>query len=224
MLDVVDDNCNAKVRTIDYKSEATDTYDVPFKLLLGEYKPFNQKLSELVSVDPEQNKAWAFNVVQAKVIIALNILSERYDGMKVMCRTPKSLFATEHIKRGECVLVPLTKKMKFTENENDNSIFISGVDGKKVVLQSMGCSNAVPVWFCNSTTEKKDANVKVSMVKVNVSVGVPGKGAKKSNDSSSSSVDVPVLVNTCALNEGDSLAYYVEEKVKSQVKRTFDLI
>ena len=92
------------------------------------------------------------------------------------------------------------------------------------MLQSMGCSNAVPVWFCKSTTEKKDVNMKVSIVKVNVSVGVPGKGAKKSNEPSSSSVDVPVLVNTCALNEGDSLAYYVEEKVKSQVKRTFDLI
>ena len=180
---------------------------------------------------PNHNEDWDEHDYKAKVAIALGVLTHRFGDAKVVCTTsPRAVFCETNLKANQCILVPTTTKVKVVTKAASDAFFTCEGDapaGKVLELQPMVTSDMpVPAWYVTACTEAKDANMKVTMVKVDLDADVHeklGKGKQKGRGSSAWSIDVPVLVNTRALVEGTELKYHRPAKARA-LKRPFDLI
>jgi len=233
-LESIDDDGNTVVRTINYKAELTKSIAVKCSDMLKHYSPLgSSKLPTVVEYPkqaPNHSVDWDEQEYKAKVVIALGVMTHRFGDAKVLCTTdPKAVFCQTSFKVNQCILVPTTSKVKVVTKGASDAFFSCEGDalaGKVLELMPMcNVDMPVPAWFVPACLEAKDANMKVTMVKVDLDVDVhenPGKGKQKSRGSSAWSIDVPVLVNTRALVEGTELRYY--RPAKQGVKRAFDLI
>ena len=176
------------------------------------------------------NSEWRDQVFKAAVIKAIDVLSEKIGVVDVVCKAKPSrgVFADAKFKASECVLVPVTAKIKIVNEEESDSIFScegDAPDGKVLELMSSATTDMpVPAWFCATTSDEKSATMKVSMVKVEVGASTAKKGKAQSvNATSYTVICIPVLVNIKGLQPGDELIYFRAPKAQG-TKRPFDLI
>ena len=186
---------------------------------------------------PIGNDQWLVHEHKAKVILAVGMICKSVGHVDVRCRIKpsKSVFALRKFKVGECVIVPTTDSIKAKPTKDVDAVFSCVGDapsGCALELGSAGGNKDVvhPAWYMTSTIEQTNANMKISMVKVDLSVG-PKRTVAKSSASvktatESSTVAVPIFVNAKVLNEGDELIYHKPENMFKQagIKRPFDLI
>ena len=199
---------------------------ITFEKLCREYTScIEKKLPFIVTPTIDIVKDWANHVALSKAAAALDLAVKLYPHTtNIVClQGPKSLVVDAAIKKGELTLVPATNRMKVVDGLTLGSApqnFTCRVDGVAIELTPyIDNDDAVPVWFCNSTIDKKDVNLKFIMVTVDIDSAVGGEVHCKVK----STVDIPVLVNTRALKVGDELQYLAAHQ-KEGTKRPFDMI
>ena len=229
MLVSMDPDGMCAIRRINFRSEFSDSFEVKCEEMLREYLQQNSRnVPEVLRVHADHmkdNDEWATSIAKAKVTIALDLVYAKYASTAthvVVRLSPKAVFAGGAMKRNECVMVPTTMKIKVADegDSNRDPLFMCDADGQDVeICPSFSVTKPVPAWYVNPTSDKKRANIKISMGKVSVDM-------KLAKNTSESTVAIPVLVNTRAVSEGDELMYYSDASAsRSQgVKRPFDLI
>ena len=170
---------------------------------------------------------WTEFVVMAKVLAALDIAAKLYPHpTNIVCMSgPKSLIADANIKKGAITLVPTTRKMKVAAHGVTIG-FLCRVDGFVIELnRAADAEMVVPAWFCNSSIEKKEVNLKLSTLTVVVDTAADTADGDK-HYNSKSIIDIQILVNTRVLKVGDELVYYQAATKESTAshKRPFDMI
>ena len=233
-LHKIDDDGNATIRSINYKCKLDDAFEIECSEFISKYAPRTgvkfPELHDYPQTAPCNNSAWIEHVLKSKVANALDVLTQKFGVVEVVCRAlPRAVFADAAFKVNECVLVPTTTKVRVVSEDNSDVFFSCEGDapeGKVLELMpSRDADMSIPAWLVATTTQSKEANMKVSMVRVEVDASIAKKG-KTRTASSSSVICVPVLVNKKGLNPGDELTYYRSAKATPQqaLKRPFGLI
>ena len=230
-MEAINENGGGTIRSINYKCELVDSYEIAFDELVSQYSPYKAKFPSLHTYAPHSplDGTWIDNVYKAKMVAALSALAAKYVGPDVVCKVPKGVFANAKFKVNECVLVPTTHRIKLVNSSDSDSLFAcegDAPDGKVLeLLPLMDQDMIIPAWFVLPTTDPKGANMKVSMVKVSVGVTIQ-KGKSKGGDVEPIEVHVPVFVNKRAVGAGEELNYFrpTASDSKGQNKRPFDLI
>lgn len=218
----------ATLRSINYKCELTKSYRVECSELMVDYVPKpNEKFPELLEYPLkalQHTDEWADNIWKLQATLALDSACAKYGDMDVVCGPNKTVFANAKFKANECVLVPITNKIKIVSDDGESDwLFTCEGDspvGKKLELMPMANpKNPVPAWLLSSTIEPKEANMKIVMLAVAVGSTITmGKGSV-----SSRTIAVPVLTNSRMLNIGTELKVYRPAK-QAGIKRPFDLV
>ena len=224
---MIDDGGNATAFRINHKYLPVDaTATIAFETLYKEYIACgDRKLSIVVTPTIGVTKDSQCHVAMSKVAATLDLATKLYPlATNVACMNgPKSHIADATIKKGEPTLVPTTRKMKVAA-AGATLGFACRVDGVVVELKSFADTGMlVPAWFCNSSIDKKDVNLKFNTLTVVIDSGVDADAAKHCK--SKSIVDIQILVNTRALKVGDELQYSsMKQEIATSVKRPFDII
>ena len=230
-IETINDDGNATIRAISYDCKLTESYSIGCAEMMSLYVPrLDVKFPELLAYPqnaPHRNTEWIENVYKSKVVVALDLLTAKFGDVGVVCKSsPMAVFSNMKFKINECVLVPTTTKIKIVSADESDAFFScegDAPDGKVLELVCLrGSDMPIPAWFVTSTTDPKEANMKVSMVKVDVGAIVSTRGKVK-GASSSSVIDVPLLVNKKQLSAGDQLKYFRPSKPQG-LKRPFDLV
>jgi hypothetical protein len=173
---------------------------------------------------PLRNSEYKVHEFKSKVAIALCTLTRKY-GEPDIClfSTPKKAISNTNFAVGPCVLVPSTTRYKVVGEGHDGSIFTCEGDGFSLEFMGAAVGMEAPAWFVNKTSSKKDGNMKVTHLTVDVSVDAPKPPATHE----SMKISIPVLVNTKALKKDTELKFFVqkdEDDATMSKKRAFDLI
>ena len=205
----------------------TTPTSIEFETLYKDYTACGEKkLPIIVAPTIGVTKEWAEYVVMAKVLAALDIAAKLYPHpTNIVCMSgPRSLIADANIKKGAITLVPSTRKMKVAAHGVTLG-FLCRVDGLVIELnRAADAEMVVPAWFCNSSIDKKEVNLKLSTLTVVVDTAADTADGDK-HYNSKSTIDIQILVNTRALKVGDELIYYQAVAPKgSTAKRPFDVI
>ena len=228
-LEVIDENGDATYRSVDFQGRLTDKKTMKCAEFLKEFSPATGKKDLEIAEYPIKrvgnNIDWEHLQYKSMVIMALNVVNEKYGNPDVVCRiTPKAALANTKFKANELVLVPVTTRVKVVkEDESESQFTCEGdhPDGQVLELCSLLSKDMpIPAWFATSCTDPKEANLKISMIAVNVDVGID----KKKTTSEKTTIAIPVLVNKTAVKEGQELKYHRPVKADKGVKRPFDVV
>ena len=149
----------------------------------------------------------------ALVALGTAINLKKHTDPAVLCRlTPrKGVFAIKKFNKGELCLVPaaFTIKAKKTTSTIENpavfTVFGDVPLGYVFELGAVGGNDVVsPTWFVQPTSEKKDANMKITVMKVEV---VSNSVALKT-PLNVKVFDIPFFENLRAIKGGTELLYF----------------
>ena len=217
------DENDITIKEINHKFVVTDKVST---IAIGEvvdtYLVQKSALPTIVAPTIEPSTKFTSAMATSKVIIALELATKLYPHpSNVVCLTvPKSLVADAAIKKGTLTLVPATHSLKIMD-ELRPCTFTCRVGGVKCELtRCVDDDMTVPAWYCNTTHDKKDVNMKVTTVSVDINAGIEGEGGK--HYKSNSNIDIPVIVNTRAVKVGETL--WLPAAAKESTKRRFDVI
>ena len=229
------DNGACLISHIDYKGDLATPKTVTFEDMTRSYTPCKvqpPKFAEYPQNGLHCSEEWTFHEYRARVTMALCILTRMFAPASVRIRAlpKKAVFATRRFKIGECIIVPTTMKVKCWKTESATAtakVFACGGDapkGLQLELAPMSADLPCPAWIMQSVAEKKEANMKVKMVKVELTLTVLPSGSDDRQH-----IMIPVLENSKTLKEDDELLYHIERDAPegssgSSKKRTFDLI
>jgi hypothetical protein len=222
---VMIDDTSVMVSRLDHKYMLMEKQtSIAFDTLCEKYIPAKSKLPTIVAPTIDVSAEFVNRVVMAKVVLAVELATKLYPNpTNVVCLTgPKALIADAAIKKGGVTLVPTTHNVKVIAHDALKASTLACRVGAVTCAMS-SCTDpdmTIPAWYCNSTIEKKDVNMKVVMVTVDIGGHVADDGGKQYK--SNATVDVPVLVNTRALKVGDELQLLAV--AKETQKRKFDVI
>ena len=211
----------------------------------AEYSPDKSGFPENAAYplhSPVGNRQCVLREATSKIEAAMQLVSKHYGDANVLCRISprKCAFALQSFKKGELVLVPVTTRIKSfffgtlagdalpsmaSLSSLDNLMECTGAtlpEGYSFHLQPMMNDVVCPAWYMQDTDDAKNANMKVSMIEVemNMKVGKPSRQSKESN-----CINLPVFVNSKPLQWGNVLVFHKPAKESvGGVKRPFDLI
>ena len=161
---------------------------------------------------------------KSNVVAAIDLLGREHGNPDILCRTaPRAAVAITQFKAGECVIVPITNRISIKPalDALQYNLVCGGAApmGEKLVLVQPA-SMLFPAWFIQTSSVKKDCNMKIVMKSVEVGAKFVCKGAKLE----ATPIDVPVYVNKKMLCQGDELIVYRAAVERVAPKRTFDQI
>jgi hypothetical protein len=227
-VEAIDDEGMATLRSINYKCELTTSYHVKCSEFMVHYVPKpTDKFPEILEYPlkaPQHTDEWADTIWKMQTTLAIDSACAKYGDMDVVCGPNKSVFANAKFKANQCVLVPITNKIKIvSEYDESDWLFTCEGDapvGKVLELMPMANpKNPVPAWLLSSTIEPKEANMKIVMLSVDVGSTI----TKGKAHVSSRKIAVPVLTNSKVLNIGTELKFHRPAK-QAGIKRPYDLV
>ena len=207
------DKDGGEVATFDFKGELTP---VPNRILRDDLlslytalpKSSLPRISELLSImDSDEVKE---AVIRSTMVMAVTALGAQHNTPNVICiDSPKAVFANQKYKKGELIIVPASTRIKFPSPDDNmhpvDSVLCTTHGGKSATFAAPLAPHQNPAWFLSSTDVEANVNMKVNMCDVEVSVKT---GKSKSN---SSKIQIPIFVNSRAVNSGDKLCFFFKK-------------
>jgi hypothetical protein len=233
---------DCEIASVDFKGDvAEETTDVTCKTMFEEFQPIRETEQYQNAKYPENtivgNKGWTADQFAKQIGLAVGSVALHYGNANVLVReSPNNkVFSLQVYKKGELVLVPVTKKVKiddlskYTGGAIDYCVWTCGgdvPDGYAFTLMPTSASElATPAFFVKASEEATEVNMKVVMKEVDIHTLVVTKPAKAMKSTPPSQVAIPLLINTKAVKYGDELHYLKPAKIESKSKkRPFDVI
>jgi len=194
--------------------DAADGVTVHFDEFLAKYTKTKSEIEHMQGWrqnTPMSTESYQEAITKSRIQIGLAILGQKFEppNLRIQIKPCKSLFVEAKFACGKVVLVPETTRINAGPKGSEAPVGgylckIKDTTQKAYCLVPLFSKTfAVPIWCIKTTGDETEANMEVQYKKVSVS-----NIASKSTSSDSTEFQLPVLVNTVALEEGQELIVY----------------
>ena len=162
---------------------------------------------------PSNTDAYQETLSKCRIQLAAAMLANKFGtpNVRIQLKPHKSVFVEDNVSSGKLVLVPETTRISAGSDipVGGYRCKVKDTTGKQYALLPL-FSNifAVPAWCIRTSEDEEEANMDVQHKKVSVTAA-----------SESNNVEVPVLVNNCALKKGAELIVHRPAPEKKGTKR-----